>query len=638
MIDVASISPNLPYATLLAVVLLIVAQLAGWTVVRLSGSFQKSASLLIVTLPLGALILVGLSSTIFLGRLCHLSVLVFAPLALALIARWCGAKQDSKLIESAQWSRKDIGSLGFTFILSVVFSTWLYVWYWPDGRLTLPYNDLGYFSIVVKGLPESGLMSIWSGTLGGQAKAAGATDVWYHWGPLWLGCAVSRLGGVTPLVALIHVVVPALTFLVVVGAGAVVSALTKCSLGRGLCFGALSLVALPLPVVSASSSLMGWISGGLTQHLHLSLAYRYCFTYRLEAFFVHAVLACWLLGLRWVAVLLLFLAGISAPHSVAGLGVVAGVFGVGALLRRCRRDVVMAAVAVGSLLSAWAVVSLGFGVDLPKSGDAKIVVLDPDFLQAAGIAFCQSLGVGILIALPSIAGVLHLIRSRGDGVDDHRATVGWFALSALVGSYAAYHFLLPDGEKAHFVGYAHAIVLFPVGTCGLLLAAQRSAPLTRWIATVLLCVTGAFGVYDSWVDWRMVTGQRQKYAAADLQKIKVVIGNEEFGYFAPTDRPWWIPNDSSLAAILGTSCTRLNLIPETDETSTHARFYGAKMPRVLVPKLDGESEDSWSLRFARRLGIRFLIETDQHPIPAAVKPIVTPVTELPGLRVFRLNP
>ena len=637
MLETNSIAPNIPFAFLLVIVVLAASHLAGWMVLLIAGFVRRPHLLLVVTLPLGLLTTVGVISTVFLGRIGHLSMLAIGPLVLAVVARFKGFRENSAALEKACFGTRDVMGLALTLALSAGCSYWLYVWHWPDGRLTLPYNDLGYFSILVKELPSSGVASLWSATLGEHARAAGASDVWYHWGPMWLGCAVSRLSGLSPLVAMIHVVVPALTFLVVFSAGVAVSVLAGCSTGKGMFLAAVSLVALPLPTVSASPMMMALIPGGIEQHLHLSMAYRYCFTYRLEAFIVYAVIACWMLRLRSVAILLVFLAGVSAPHSVAGLGVAAGTFAVIALLRRSLRDFTLGVVVIAALLAAWVANVVFFGVSLPKTGEAKLVVLNLSFLLEAGMAFVRSVGVGVILALPMLAGVLFLIRSSKVGDDEWPAVLGWFGLSALVGSYAAYHLLMPEGERNHFVGYAHAVLLFPIATWGLILAARSPRSWRSRTAVWLLIVMGAFGVIDGWKDWRMVTGYRERFTAGDLEKIKAVLRGNKFGYFASKDRPWWIPHHASLAAVLGSSCTRLNPIREMDEASSYAQFYGCEKPRVLVPQQPEEPDLDWALRFATALGIRFLIETDQDAIPIEIKKRATLSATAAGLRLYELG-
>lgn len=612
------IAPNLFYATLLVLLLLLAAHLTGWLVIRVSGSLRSPHTLPVVTLPIGLLVIVGFVSSFYLGRVCHLSMLGLLPISSAVASRLTRFHFNDCGLDRVRTTRRDAVAIVSAFLASVAFSNWLYVWYWPDGSITLPYNDLGYFSILAKELPSSGVMSLWSGTLATHTRAAGATDVWYHWGPIWLGCVVSRLGGISPLVALVHVVVPALTFLVLFSIGAVASILISVSNGKGLALGGLSLIAMPVPTVAASTLMARWMPGGIEEHLHLSMAYRYCFTYRLEAFIVYAVIACWLLRLRALAFILLLLSGISAPHSVAGLGSAAGVLFFFCLVLRRWSHAMVGLSMIAALLLAWAVNVFVFGVNLPKSGDAELVAFDLARQLAQAKAFLPNLVIGGVLALPMVIGASFLIRSNGGKPEADKVLLGALAIAALIGGYAAYHLLLPQGERHHFTAYTHAVLVFPLGTLGLGCAWRKGSAFLSRTAAVLLSVVGALGVLDGWKDWKMVTGYREKFTAADLNKIHKALGGRRFGYYAAKDRPWWIPTHASLAAVLNTSCTRLNPIHAMDSGSSYARFYGGDKPWVLVPKREDETEAEWSLRFASEANIPVLLQTEMQSVPHSV--------------------
>jgi hypothetical protein len=115
-----------------------------------------------------------------------------------------------------------------------------------------------------------------------------------------------------------------------------------------------------------------------------------------------------------------------------------------------------------------------------------------------------------------------------------------------------------------------------------------------------------------------------------------VVQGQPLGYFAVLDRQWWISFNAPLGAVLESPILRLNSVYSRDHLHEFASFYGSGAPYVLVPKQAGEDDLQWSLRFARKLGIRYVLETDRDPLPEALRSQVKLVIKAGVLALFEL--
>jgi hypothetical protein len=141
------------------------------------------------------------------------------------------------------------------------------------------------------------------------------------------------------------------------------------------------------------------------------------------------------------------------------------------------------------------------------------------------------------------------------------------------------------------------------------------------------------GAHDIWHARERLTAL--PYKAEDLRALRMSLNGQAVGYFAQTDRQWWISKHSTLASLLDVRCVRLNSIPSMDG-DPYSRYYGASRPLELVPAREGESPAEWSLRFARRLGIRMIMETDADPLPETIKTGAKVLHAGPSLRLYEL--
>ncbi len=499
-----------------------------------------------------------------------------------------------------------------------------------NGHIQGLNEDLGYFAQMARALPEAKVATVWTAVLGADTPAAGeTTDVWYHWGPIWLVAGLFKNTGQSPLFLLIGVVAPVLNVLLALLSARITSQISGLSVRWSLLIGALAIIAVTFPSMSEAATLGKWLQGEAMPHFHPSVAYQ--FSYKFEAILVLAAISAWLSNQLALSAAMLFVAAVSAPHTVAGCGLAAGSVGMVGLVLRQKRMITVAAVIVTTLIAAWAAIHYLFGVDMPKSDSTQFIDLRPiELLHNAGRGL-RDMGIGLILILPVVPGIWHLLRrERGSPAQ----LLAWLAVAALCGSYMAFHLLLPDGDRSHFTMYAHAILIVPIGVWGLADSIAQGTMRQRWIGIGMISLVSAFGVYEI---QRLKAWQSPLPIAVDsVAKVRAILKGSTWGYFAERDRNWWIPQHAVLAGLLDSRCVRLNEIRERDQESHAARFYGVGRPFDLVPRLPGETDAVWSLRLAQRLGIRFIVEFGKSPLPQEVLPTLREKASFSGLRIFEL--
>jgi hypothetical protein len=596
-------------------------------------SFMKRIPL---ALSSGLVFAVGVISTVMLGRFNYLSVIPVAQLLLVVVWQWqkLSLAAPTWVTEGrSKFTRQDLVALAVLVLGCFLHATFYYQWLTSEGKIQPLNMDLGYFAQLALGVPEAGVATAWSATLGAMTQASGETkDVWYHWQPVWLLAFLHKVTGFSTIQLLTQVVAPLLDFILVLTSGQIVQRLTGWSLPRCLLVGAVSLVALTFPSMSEVAWLARTLPGDAMSHVHVSLAYQ--FSYKAEAVLVMAAIYAWLSQRTTLAALLVCIAAISAPHTVAGGGLMAGMLGLAGLVRRDWRQVQLAASIIGLLILGWAVVHFGFGVGMPKSDSAKFIELDvAKLLHNFGKAWIDIL-CGLLLATPILPGVIHLIRDQSSRANEQTRSLGWMALASLSGGYLAYAMLLPDGDRAHFTMYAHAFFVLPIGCWGLASLAQNEG-LRKLVALSLFVTTALIGSYDLWKNRE--PREPSPYTFEELQLVQRTLHGQPFGYFAKQDRNWWISKYAGLASHLQSRCVRLNKIESNDLHTEASRFYGSSRPEELCVPLAGESPEAWSLRFASKLGVRFVLETGDDAIPAAVLGHLREVVAIPGMKLFEVQ-
>ena len=575
----------------------------------------------------GVLALAGISGTYFSGRVCYASLIPLLQVAAVIIWRWRAPREDTKVHLG---NGRDFSLLmGISWAACLVLVNWQFESRMPDGGVRAFHSDLGYHAQLAIGLPEAKASSHWAATLGAAAVEGSATrDVWYHWAPVWLAAGVSHLLHVPEWVALYQVIGPVFVLALLMLAAAILRSMIEgLSIGASLLGGAASLLAVQWIRMFGVLWLGPVLPFGTVQHTRLSLVGH--FPYQLEGIVIFMILAAWLRDQRWLAGLLIFAAGVSSPHNVAVLGVSAGtLLGVGILMRR--RSLWQPALAmIGLLLSAWGTLHWGFGVDLPKAADQSILQLDWRVLLSRFRAGVLDAGIGLAFHLLLLPGLIILVWKE----EGKRSLLGWLALSAWLGSYMAFHLLRHVSDGFHFTMLAHAALVMPVSIWGLMTAFQEVSRGWRWLCLALVLICTGMGTHDLWHARERLTAM--PYQGKDLRALRVSLKGRAVGYFAKTDRQWWISKHSTLASLLDVRCVRLNSLPSMDG-DPYSRYYGARRPLELVPAREGELPAEWSLRFARRLGIRLILETDADPLPESIKTGAKVLHAGSTLRLFEL--
>ncbi len=577
----------------------------------------------------GLIFIVGCLATWELGRVTYLTLI---PLIQIGLGAWSYRKAGVPLSQPEAFPMSDKALLFGSVSAMIVLTWWMYPTANADGSLAYVNSDLGYFALMAKALPEAKVASIWAAAFGSATAESGESkDVWYHWGPIWLASGISRLSGLTTFTALLRVVIPLLNCLVVLSAASMVSLVTGWKFKKSLLAGFASILAVPLSITLVDKLLRSSMPQTVLQHAHSTLGYMV--SYKLEAVLVMATISAWYQRRLLLAAALLFFAGISAPHTVAIGGIMAGVFGVIGLIRRDAKQYRLAAAIIGILIAAWSTLKFGFGTGLPQSESAKFIILEPAVLVANIGAAALNIVIGIAVSGLAVPGIVHLLRAKDEAATEETRLLGWLAVSALIGSYSAYHLLLPDGERFHFTMYAHAMLVMPIGFWGLVRMIQQEQSWSKYYGIAAMSLATCMGAYDQ-VDYRLEPVD-VKCTLKDLAILRGELRGELFGYFSRKDRNWWITRHSVVGSMLDSRATRLNTL-EIDDLS-RAKFYGSARPLQLLPVKPGEDELDWCLRLADKLKLKFLIEFDADPLPAEFSAKFREAVKVPGMRLLAIH-
>ena len=573
----------------------------------------------------GLLFVTGVAAVVVSRRFCLGGLVPVLQLAV-MAALWRGKRPgDSSAAPATPWAA--------LLITWLAVCAWVFAYFeWKDGEgLRMLHSDQGFWSRLVMSLPEAGVSNGWAATLGEHTTSVGLHDTWYHWGSIWLAGFTGMLTGLPPLALLLKITGAVMAMVMVMLSASLVRLIAGTSIGVSLFGGAAALVAVQWIKMYGVLWLEAWLPYGTLQHSRMSvLAYQ---GYHLEGVLILMVLATWQMRLGAAAALLVFISGLSAPHNVAVLGVSSGMLlGAGLLMRRA--DLWKpAAVAVGLLLLAWGTVKFLFGMDQGMAAGQSLLRPDVMVLWKRFSDGWIDAGCGFVLELLLLPGLLHLIRQPRGEPNDLRAALGWLALCALVGSYLGYHLLRHISDGVHFTVLAHAAIVVPVSIWGLLSAWQKSRGWRGGICLVIVVLSTLMGAHDMW----MVTKRHapMPYSTTALRQVNEALQGRPCGYFAQSDRGWWISKHSTLAAWLESRCVRLNRI-ESVETDSFSRFYGGSLLEQWLPREPGETDENWSLRLLRRLGGRHVLETPQDLLPEALKPRFRSVAGDETLRLYEL--
>ena len=630
MSELSPLQPHVFTIAFAALVVLAVVGGIGWLLVPHWVTGESKLLRLAVVLASGLLFVSGMVATLALQRKCLLTILPLAQIAAAGCWYWRGRREKAG---AWGWNRSEAVALAGAVLACVLFTNWHHQWLRPDDQVRLFHSDLGYFIQLVDQLPKAQVANGWAVVLGehindGQQPQI---DTWYHWGAIMLAIAVKQATDMPAIIALLGVAAGVMNVALVIAAGAMVRTLAGLSLGRSLVVGAASLVAVQWLRAYGLLWIADWFPYGIVQHMRWTLAQM--FSYKFEGVLLLTTLAAWHQRKAGLAALLLFGAGISAPHTVGAFGAMAGTLGVVGILTRQKTLWQTSAVMVGILLAAWGVVHFGFGGGLPKAEGQSMLSWNVDDLRRSLRAAVIDCGIGLLVGALSLPGILHLIRARDAQATPETRTLGWMALAGIAGTYAAYSLMHSMADRFHFIALMQAALVLPAGIWGLARMAAIHRGGWRITAIGVIALGTGMGVYD--LMWLRVADKSGEWRAADVAVIRQALQGRPFGYFASSDRQWWIPKHTALASLLEARCIRLNELPGTD---AYTRYYGADLIHQLAPRQPDDTAEVWSVRLARKLSIRYVLEIAPDPLPPAMKPYLKEVAQAHGLRLYELGP
>jgi hypothetical protein len=602
----------------------------GWMLVPRSAFRGHKLLRLNFLLTCGLLVMIGVTATATFGRFSYLTLYALIPLAGVAVWHWrLRGTVNCEEQTPESWAWREV--LWCVMIIAAVVAFLQHPYRILEGKNGIldVHSDLGFFVEMVLALPEARDANGWVIMLGEHATAgAGARDTWYHWGPMFLGIGVRALSGLTAYDSLLIVANMVMSVLLLTGAGAVAGCLWKTSTPRQLLAGSCAIIGVQLIRLPAIYGFLKALLDENTYH-YMRLAVGHLFSYKFEGVIFVSMLAVWLRGGRVVAGVMLFLAGVSAPHAVAALCSAAGVLCAVGFLKKDRDMMRQGAVIIAVLVSAWVVMSLVFRTAAPRAEGFKMVELSLADLQHVLRWGTIDTVITLILGALSLPGILHLIR-RGEG---NARILGWLALCALVGANFSLQALHRVVDRFHIVYMAQALLVMPVGIWGALRMAAVSDG-ARWRAAGLALGAGSLlmGVHDMYLSG--ICHPTTVWKQEDVLRIKAALGGEPVGYLTRDDRPWWISKHGMLGGLLESRIVRLSPIDETKDP--HSQFYGAYAPFRVLPIRDGEKPVDWSLRLAQKLGIRLVIETPEDRVPARLAAGARLITRSGPLALYEL--
>lgn len=581
----------------------------------------------------GLLFLVGLGVTVIYQRL---GIHTLVPLVLVGFAVWV-RKRPMLGLDERYWISGGKLLLPITFVLVAVglFNSWNRGLLGPDGMVRLGHSDLGYYSMLAKELPVAKVSHHWTAVMGSALADAGlAKDQWYHWGPVWLGMVIAKVSGLPALEAVLNVGEIVMVTLVVLISGAIVQKLTRWNATVSLLVGLASVVLMPFPQ-HLRPTIIPLLPHGWLQHCRDGLLWQ--FSYLFEAFQVMFIALTWLRGRKEMALVLVLCATFSSPHLVGGLGVAAGTLMLMGVVMRDREIWRPASLMVLTILTGWAFLHYGIGVQMATglgSGDGVgLFGFDWNRVLSDTGKIISDIGIEVLLGILLVPGWVALIRIKKDDLPPEARLLGWLAIAGLVGGTAAFH-LFSHEEKFHFTDFPMVLIAMPIAAWGLALWINCSQGWTRAVPALALVLAFASGVEDLAV--RKEALKKTTISPAQLTSIKKQLNGQPFGYFASKDRPWWIPQRGYLAAVLDSRCIRLNPLQSADVSNRFSKFYNSFEIMALVPYGKGEPVHRWSMKVTEALGIRYILKSKGDPIPSEIEGISETILKTEDLTLYRL--
>ena len=637
--DLHALPPSSPLAVLVQSAVLLASLTCllglGWLLVP-SRSLKGHKLLLIsVRLASGLVFATGLSAWFCLR---HLNYMTWLAIGQVMVAAWLWRKpavhspSSTEEVSDTTWTWKELAGLTALFAVLLPLFQIPYQFVAADGRVLQIHADLGYFVDSVVALPEARAANGWAIFMGQDAEAAcGVRDAWYHWGSLMLAIGLRALTGLPAASVLLIVVNMLLNVMLVLAAAALARSVTRLSILQAALAGAAAITCinvLRLPQIIEMLAL--WLPYDIFHHARVPLAL--IFPYKFEGVLVLCALALWQSGHGKAALGIVYLAACSAPHTVAAGGAaMATLAGLG-LIRRDRTMLLTGAVTTFVLLAGWASVHFVFGSSLPAPKSESIV----GFIGWAQIWKSIQHGlldtvVTLLLSVLLLVGAAFLI---GQGRHDARrepSLLGWLCFAAVLGSSLALQGMR-SADRFHVVVMTHAVLIMPVCACGLVAMGQKLAGNRRHIAIGLITAVTFMGAHTLLMP--AVTRQEETWDLQSLAEVRHLTGGQPVGYFARADRNWWISKHGLLGGLLESRIVRLN--PLDERQTSHFSEAAYKIPFEWLPPAKDEPTSVWSLRLARKLGIRHVVETWEDKLPRRVREQCKPVWAGPGLMLYEL--
>jgi hypothetical protein len=634
--DLHSLSPSSPWAFLVltATLLACVGGLfgMGWLLVPSRCLRGNKLLRLSIQLASGLVFATGFSALFCLR---HLNYMTWLAIGQAAVAVWLWRKPVTIAagdFGEETWTWKEAG--GLLLILAVLLPVFQipYQYADADGRVQQLHADLGYFVDIVVALPESQAANGWSIFMGKDSAAAcGVQDAWYHWGSLMLAVGIRAVTGLPAAAVLLGVVNMLLNVMLVLTAAALARSVTRLRVLQATLAGAAAITCINLLRMPQIIEMLAlWLPYDIFHHARVPLGL--IFPYKFEGVLVLAALALWQSGYGKAALGMVFLAACSAPHTVAAGGAaMATLAGLG-VIRRDRGMFVTGTLATVALLAGWAVVHFVFGSSLPAPKSESIV----GFIGWAQI--WKSIQHGLLDAVVTLvmsalllAGAVFLIvRGRREGRAE-QSLLGWLCIAAVVGSSLALQGMR-SADRFHVVVMTHAVLIMPVCACGLVAMLRHFEGINRRVALGLLTAVTFMGSHTLLMP--VVSRQDETWDLKSLAEVRQLTQGQPVGYFAKADRNWWISKHGLLGGLLESRIVRLN--PLDERNTSHFSEAAYKIPFEWLPPAKDEPSSEWSIRLAKKLGIRHVLETWEDKLPRKVREQSKPVWAGPGLMLYEL--
>ena len=584
----------------------------------------------------GLLMISSVSSVFALGRLSYVMVIPLAQILWTVTSAW-QKKSGIRILETEEtepWTFKEIIWLVSICAGAAILFQLPFLRLFDGGKMLEGHQDHGYFVQQVMSIPEAGVANMWSPVLGSlAAEATGGRDLWYHWGSTFLAIAVAKLSGLPAYHALMDVTGAVMNVILVILAAGIVGSFFRATVSALLLVGMASLMATQMMMVP---SVAAWLANRFQDDaiLHAKTTLAVYFTYKFEAVVVFGALLAWLGGNRWLSGTLVFCAAVSAPHTVAAGGAAAGVMMIGAVLFKQRVALRFASWVLFCCVGGVLIVRL-LGAEVAGGVGQRTVDFGwNDFVHV----FREGMGDilwSLILSVVSLPGIVHLIRAKDLAATPQMRTIGWLALSGLVGSCFAAQFLERSFkmlDRYHVMVLTQVIFVMPLGIWGLARMIFIYSDWRRPGAAALMAISVVMGINDLCVP--LVRRIPTRWNTIDLDQVRQILKGRTLGYWSRADGGWWFSKHGVLGSMLGSRILRLNPRSEEKESSA-SLFYGYAAPFKTVPPLVNESTGDWSERFAEKLKVEFVAEIGEDVLPAGVKKKLTPVAEVPGIRLYQ---